>query len=602
MIRSMIPLLLVACTSTSPFSGSLDTPGPLAVLPAGAGPFDATVAYVADRHGGRIRALDVHKGSYLADDPYASFLRGDGIGTGYNRLLSDVVAYAPDADHAFVFATDRRYQQLLVAPHVIGRGADGFGVEATATVTDTTPAGAAASFSAASVVTGISATESWVFRGTGTGWRATGSRSGTLPVEVAPGRVWNAPDHGLSVMIHGDTSVGTDLSLEVNSGLTEIDLPGTPMSIELSPDRSRLALTVTTETGASLYLLDPAAPALNEPVLTATSLTALAWLENGAALLVADPDDRRMYELPVAAGVVGAPIPHELPAAVVDIDALVSDTTTRVFLASGEAPELWVLDLAADRLIDLNPATAAVDPMRFDSPIAGVAASTVPVVRPRYDANGDQVTGRAVAVSLSSGRLVWMQEEDGCLVPDNLGPRTLALSDVLATDHPDYLASFTLSAGQTTSLLPTEDKNHHVVINSCAGVAREQTWVARYQEVEQAWELTGQVSGVQQRLAYEDQRYLSDDAEISFVMRSGFQPSADGWTVTFQVAPGALTTDGSNGSTTTRLIKMFLPGDPVVAPVLEAGVWIPYVLVSATGTDVVLRADPRDGFVDRYWD
>jgi hypothetical protein len=240
--------------------------------------------------------------------------------------------------------------------------------------------------------------------------------------------------------------------------------------------------------------------------------------------------------------------------------------------------------------------------MRFDAPISGIGAGTLPVVRPRFDANGDQVTGRAVAVSLSSGRLVWVQEEDGCLVPDNLGPRTLALSDVLATDHPDYLASFTLSAGQTTSLLPTEDKNHHVVINSCAGIAREQTWVARYHEVEQAWKLTGQLSGLQQQMAYEDQRYLSDDAEISFVLRSGFEPSADGWTVTFQVAPGALSSDGSNGSNSLRLIKMFLPGDPVVAPVLEAGVWIPYVLVSATGTDIVLRIDPRDGFVDRYWD
>jgi len=214
--------------------------------------------------------------------------------------------------------------------------------------------------------------------------------------------------------------------------------------------------------------------------------------------------------------------------------------------------------------------------------------------------------GRSVAVSLQAGRVQFMEEGTGCLVRDESGPRTVAGQ----FGQPDYDANYSTVTGAYLEL--NETNNRHVQVNPCGGIARTETWRLRYDRVLQGWELEGSLSGVQERIAYEDERYVSDDGAFSFVIRSGASPSEDGWRLEFRVLAGVLQVDGDNnhdGVVNSDEPDIDLPGDPVffwyrVGP--TDGGWDavderPFVLVAAEGSDVVGRAEPQTGDFEVQW-
>jgi hypothetical protein len=602
MHRALLPLLLTACNNTAPFSGTLDTPGALAELPPGEGPFKRAMVYASDRHGGRIRLLDPARGSYASVGQTAAFLRGDGVGTGFDRLIDDIAPLALDADHVTVFAIDRRFNHLLVLPHLIGRDANGELIEQPVTVTLTEAVGSAVIRQAA-VVPGVSASEDWTIERVNGVWRARGSRSGPQTEIVRPGVPWSSADSGLSLVLDAPATSadGDRVLLRVESGLTELSLDGTPLDLEISPDGARLALALVKDDGtAEVRLLDARAPILpGELAYAGGSFSAMTWTEDSGRLVLTAPTSRELVVIDAATGTTSA---IAAPSRLDDVAVVTTEAGVRAWAADADANAVWMFDIDGLRVLDVNASTGETDPVWFDAPVRGLGASPVAYKRPRVDENGDAPVGRSIAVSVASGRMMWLQAEDGCLVSDNLGPRPLVQQEAQATSHPDYTATFALDESETAYLVPTEDSRYHVLVNPCAGVARTEQWSIRYDELVQAWRVIGTISGEQDALAYEDVRYVSDAGEISFLIRSGLRPSVDGWLLEVEINNGALQADGANGSTTGRSIRLDMPGDPIVTSVVEGDEQIPYVVVSATGADIVLRVDPRDAFIDRVWD
>jgi hypothetical protein len=164
--------------------------------------------------------------------------------------------------------------------------------------------------------------------------------------------------------------------------------------------------------------------------------------------------------------------------------------------------------------------------------------------------------------------------------------------------------SFPFSPPQTAYPEAIEDERRHFLVNSCAGIAWTESWKFRYDGLRQGWVVEGDISGEMTRVAYEDQRYLTDDGQISFVMRAGSTPSVDGWTGRFRVAEGALAADGDNDkdSQGVREINFDLPGDPVVVYGNMAGEQVPWVIVAAQAADTVMRIKPDTAEIDRIWD
>jgi len=238
--------------------------------------------------------------------------------------------------------------------------------------------------------------------------------------------------------------------------------------------------------------------------------------------------------------------------------------------------------------------------------VTGITAMQSPYLAPRRSELGVDRWIRSVAVSLASGRMQWMEEGTGCLVPDAFGPRTdFASNSALQVDF----QSNDDSSGAPT-LEPTVESGRHVIVNACTGIARAETWQLRYDAAQQGWRVRGAISGDQAALAYENRRYLSDRGEVSFVIRGGLNPTSDGTLISFSVLDGALTVTGDNNGDTRRDVDFDLPLDPVYFE-FRAGPWDggyrqvdvrPHVIVPVAGGDMFVRVKPQNATIEFVWE
>lgn len=609
LLAVLLPIV-AGCPNLNLFSGSLDTPGAIAVLPVGQGPFTEPVGYVANRTGGEIRVLALAQGRYLSDVAVGSFLRGHHLGTGYDRLLAGVAAYAPDADHASVFVIDKRFRQLLRVPHVDGRTPEGHlntvqPVLAAVTWNDADGSGNVAELAGLAPDPDTAASETWTITFTGTAWEIEGSRSG-LQRPAPPGVLWSAYNGALSFVPRGEATRGDQFVVQVNSGITEIPLAGDPIDLSIAPDQRWLALVHDAAEGAVVRLVDPATstiqPPLSLPVGARPGRT--AWSPDGRTLFVAEGARSAAWSIDVDSGTV-TEIP--LPWPTLDVALLVGESTRHLHVVPASGTSVWVHDLDAGALIDLNPATAEVEGMRFLSPVTGISAMPTLYDFPNYsklddnDEGDDDLIdrGRSVAVSLHAGKVVWMREGDGCLVPEPQGPRTQVLGS--SAQLADYEPDFDIQVPGTAFLDAVEDDVRHVSVNPCAGLAPSETWELVFDGTVGAWRVRGTTSGDQVRLAYEEERYVSDAGTISFTMRAGTTPSEDGWRLRFNVLEGALRGDGDNQDDRVREVNLDLPGRPAAFYARQDGEDRAWVVVSASGSDIVVRISANDGLVDSVW-
>lgn len=594
---------LAACANDDKFSGSLNTPAPIGVLdPALGGPFTHAIGYVGDRHGGRIRTLDLTTGRYLADDPFASFFRGNGIATGSDRELVGVQPYAPDADHIDLFVIDKRFNQLVRVPHVIGRAADGSPEEPVPVVTsqeftDVDASGDQATLVALTVDADTAATETWTLTCRGAWWDVIGSRSGEQP-RAFTDQLFLSTGDALSFVIRGDATPGDTFTVVVDNGATETDLAGTPTDLAMAPDQSALALIVREGEVDVVRLIDPVTGTPGAPLTLADGAlpTRLAWSSDSTTLWIADRGTPTVWSVDGATAVVTA---HPTPWPTQDLAVLDGDAGTTVYLVPLGAQDVWVLDATSDALLDVNPSTPELDPMRLRAPITGLAALPREYRFPNDDPDV-VLLGRSVAVSLASGKIVWMKERTGCLVTDGLGPRTEVTSSTSTLS--DYKPDFAISIPGTAYLGVVEDGTRHVNVNPCGGVAPAESWILRFDAIAQGWKVEGTVSGMQQSVAYEDARYVSDEAEIHFAMRAGALPSQDGWSMTFNILDGVLDAEGDNNEDGVRELAMDLPGRPAVFWRLVDGRERPFVVAAAEASDVVVKVDSVTGIVDSLWE
>lgn len=611
---ALVALLGAGCPNLNIFSGSLDTPGAIGVLaPAPGRPFDAPVGYVADRTGGIVRALALVDGTYLPETPVASFLRGRHLATGHDRLLAGVAPYAADADTVDVWVIDRRWEELLRVPHYAGRDARGALVPVLPRIADVAFTAGGDRSGEAPRLEGLTSdpdagtSERWTITFDGAAWRPVGSRSGTQR-PAPPDVLWRAIDGGLTFVPRGDAVVGDTFVVEVDAGIEAVALPAVPRELVMAPDQRALALVVGADaTDSAVHLVDPATGALGDalPLPEGSVPGRVAWSADSATLYVADSGRAAAWAIDATSRAVRR---FDLPWPTVDVAVVDGARGPRLHVVPADATSVWVVDVPTGQLVDLNPATPAVDGRRFLGPITGLAAMPTPYAWPSYrdlddDSEGadEEVSyGASVAVTLHAGRVVWMGADDGCLVPEPDGPRTRLLG--AGTTLADYEPDFAIRVPGTAHLDLGTDGLRHVVVNPCAGIAPTETWDLTYDAAVGAWRVRGSVSGVQERLAYEEERYLSDDGEISFTMRAGVTPSTDGWRIRFNVIDGAVKGDGDNQDDRVREVELDLPGRPVAIYGRLDGEDRAWVAVPASGSDIVVRVNASSGIVDAIWE
>lgn len=626
-----LALLLAACRTDSRYEGAFDLPVAAAVLqPEVGGPFDQPVGFVANAVGGHIVPLDLKYGRFLTDDPTASFLRTNWLPTGGARALGAIAVYAPTPDRVTVYAADRAFETLLRVPYVVGLDASGFPIEGW--VEDgairTEPAVGQVVFEGSGsarlvdieVKQGYTTTETWTaayepVRGT---WQVTGSRSGLQDAEARDGEPFVGDQRRIAFTIRGQGREGDTFRFTTDTGVREFPVDGIPYALSMAPDQSVLAMSVGKDGASSVRLFDPD----TETVTGDLSLPAdaapgrLAWSEDGGTLFVTDSVRPSFWTYSKESETLDE---HVLPFPTMDLAPVFvaagplvpsAPPDRLVYLVPLDGQEVWIYDLDARALRDVNAAAQGVQGMPFESPVLGIEAIPLEHLYREVDDQGIRRSGQSVAVSLHEGKVVFMEAGTGCLLQDLLGPRTVVEGSLgqttdIATNFGAHLDNPTLPFLQPN---PTNDR--HVVVNGCAGIAQDEIWTLRFDRNRAGWVVTGGVTGEQEALAYEDERYLSDRGEISFVLRAGSQPTEDGWEMTFTVEDGVLEADGDTDGDGSRETELDMPGDPVFFhyTVGPGGVaWDDiddraFVLVPAQAADVVGRIDPQEGDVEVRWD
>lgn len=625
-MNRLLPLAVLCCACRNPpdYAGAFDVPSALGILqPEVGGPFEEPIGFVGNQHGGQIALLALKQGRYLTDDPTVSFLRGNQLATGRQRVLAAVLPYAHPDGTVTVFALDRAFDELVEIPYVTGFDDQGFPIEPPASVEDVRFVDADGTGDAPQLVdievkTGWTATEDWTVTFDGSVWRATGSRSGTQAPRVVSGERFTGTDRNLAFTVEGEATKGDHFLLRTVSGSTAHDAGGRPLHARMAPDQSVAAVVLhdpVTDTPV-LRFLDPERPAdlasAPDVPLDATARPGrLAWDAGGADLFVADTTGSAFWHLhwPEPADRAAFTTTRvAVPWPTLDVAPLLTDVGRQVFLVPIDEPEVWSYDLEADALRDVNTWVEGPQGVRFSAPVSGIEAMAAPYLQLETDDDGERHFDRAVAVSLTDGRTVFADERTACLVADRFGPQTAAAGAFSSNDHQ---RSFDSDSPFGARLATNVANDRHAMANPCPGITRSQTWVMVFDSIRQGWVVTGTRSGEQETLAREDRRYTSDDGEISFQIVSGQTPSRDGWDITIRMVDGLTTADGDeDGIPATLEVTVDQPTDPVyfqyeVGPADRPRTpqdLRPHVLVAGAASDRVVRIDPQEGSIDATWD
>ncbi len=600
--------LLLSCSDDKPYDGTFDQPLAAAILADG--PFDEPVGYVANGVGGRIIPLGLKSGRFLTLDPTGSFVPGHGLPTGRNRGLSGAVAVS-DGVSVNVYASDRHFRQILRVPHVTSAGPDG-PVEWTdenpllaspPTFVDADASGGLATLVGLQLRDGWTSTEDWTVTYDGEEWLVSGSRSGPQGETAVTGRTYVADERALTFSIFGAATAGDRFEFSTTNGIEELDIDGIPTHMVASADGAYVAVLIEDDLlGQSrLDWFDPNTFALAPSALPSYAApSGLAFDEGGAILWVSDRDAPLLYEVPVDGS---SPIVHSLPWAVGEV-AQLTDTNgaSTLFLAPIGTGEVWRYDPEGHRVLDVDLTTPGDQGMDVGSTVIGLSAVQVPYTTALPNDDGDRPIRRSVAVSTFAGRVVFIEERTGCLVSDRFGPRT-AINEQYSS-YLDYISSYDGDVDFGPYLEPDAASGHCAIVNSCAGLAPSETWRLTFDRNAQRWDVDGSVSGEMLTSAAEDERYLSDGGEISFVVRAGAQPSQDGMVITLRVDEGAVSVVGDNDLDGIREVNLDTPSRPYAFSYIAGegeGTERAMVLILGSSGDIVGRIDPQDGVVEASW-
>lgn len=650
-----LTLALATCQKPLPYEGAFQLPIAAAVLqPEVGGPFLEPIGFVANGHGGQITPLSLKQGRLLTDDPTVSFLRTNPLATGGLRRLTGVAVVAPPErlGEVVVWAGDAWTGSLLRVPYLHdcdspperGPARECEGAQLGAPVEQAawwelqaTPGEEdRIEINDISVKKGYSTTESWTisYDDSTDDWRVEGSRSGLQPQRARTGQRYQAEFHRVGFLISGKPQRGDAFVVRTENGLSEHDVGGIPLAVSAAPDLSLLALIVhlrSTDRPVVRWFDPQTATVVGEIALAADAWPhRLAWSEDGA-LLITDRDHPAVWE--VGLGEETA-LEHPMPWPTMDVASLDGRDRRRLFVVPLHGPverggpdtgrsELWLFDRDTDEPLDVNPAVEGVQGMSFPTTILGIEALRREHLQPEYTDDALRRSGRSVAVALANNRVVFSHEETGCLVQDNLGPRTEPRPQGGLGQPFDYETNFQTSVDNAALMEINGDGRRHVVVNLCAGIAQGEQWTLTFDQIAQAWRVEGSLSGVQQQMAIEGARYTSDAGEVSFTIRSGSTPSRDGWRIQFNVQDGVAEATGDNDLDGIAEVVLGITADPVYFEyrvglpgpigahetdgVHEGEAWLPvdirpFVLLPAASSNRVGRVDPQEARIEVGWE
>jgi hypothetical protein len=602
-------LLLLGCLDTVALDGDFSGPDGAAILDADRGPFAEPVAFVANQRRGTIVPLDLKHGWILAEDPSASFIEAPHIATGAERVLGSLAVWAPDTQTTTLYVADAFTGTLLEVPYVLASSDAGVETVRPTLVADPVASGAA-KVSKLELRRGRAASEDWTLTYTNGAWRVEGSRSGLQSRHARFLEPFQSDDGSIDLLLDGQAEQGDTITFSVDTGVVEHDVGGVVEDLLALPDAGLIlasVLDLDTEV-AALVAFDPEASALagEIPLPVGARPWRMSAARSGDVLYVADSRAAVVYEVlldtaDVANSTVRS-IPVETPA--VDIAWQAGDGYEHLFVAEYGSASVRIYDVLADAWFDVNPATPEVDGIYTETHVIGLGPSADPV-RLQYASDwGARPQDHVVAMTTYEGVVLIAEGATGCLILDQDGPYVTTGDASLFDDvAPESNPSMSTAGSTGTS----------IQVSTCGGISKNETWAVTFDQSQGNWVVQGAVSGKQVGRAWEDERYVSDGGEISFLIRAGTLPTSSGDQFGFSVVAGFVEISGDrNNSGVADLGDVTLEAlaRPVPYSFLAGSVdggWVAVnrkvgVVVPNTNGNNVLRVDLNAAQIDTVWD
>ena len=524
---------IIGCSTTGVVDSRLDGPDAVTVIESDQGPFWTPVGLVSNRRSGLIYPVDLGRGWLLSDDQASPFIHADPIPLGAGRIAQSIAAIST-AESVTIWAVDSVSGALIEVPWISGVE-NGEPIEVMPTVegftfVDADGSGDSPVINLLAAHSGAATTEVWTVGYDGDTWRVSGSASG-LQQESASTSLPYSSDRGeVSFTILGTATSGDSFEFAVDSGLVVHDeFAGVAQEVFYHRESETLLATTFIEG------LDGAPPTGELLVISATTGETIGALtlplgarpykitgENSGRIIgVSDATLGGVYLIEVDESDVLASNVSTIALGVVAAEIAIStgDEFSNLFVAPAAGNEVLVYNVDTLEQVDVNKSTSAVDGISMESPVVGMAASTVEVQLEERTSWGASYRDYTVAISTLGGELWLAEGSTGCFVQDIGGPyayvdATSEFNDEGTPSNPIFYDGAGLS--------------NPVAVSACGGVVRDEAWAATFDEISGSWFVEGAASGPQGNLAWEDVRYISDNGTISFTILSGDLPSSHG--------------------------------------------------------------------------
>ena len=598
------------CSTDTFGRGIFDRPDAAVVLdPLDGGPFDDPVAFVASTGNGVITPLDLKHGTVLADQLGGPFLTPRTIATGDMRQLGQLAVWAPDEERVTLFAADLSNDVLVEAPYVIGLD----GGEPIPSVlessepafVDTDGSGDSATLGDITLRHGWTTTEDWTISFDGDVWWVEGSRSGKQVQTAETGKDYRSDRRELSFKIEGSASSGDVFTLHTDTGLLEYPLGGPVLGLSNIPGEALLVAGVwdaAAETG-DVQVFDPELGSVIGRVALPEGAQPwrFAFGADSTDLFVADAQRPAVYRVALDLADPSASTYEEIEtdgtvAAIAYVASegnpdLAEPAYAHLVVGLASQTRLDTLDLLTGAWLDPNPLDGEPQGIDVRSPIIGLSTAPEPIRLQERNNAGVRKDDYIVMLTTFDGAVRMVEGASGCLAIDSQGAR-------LATSQGVEVVKFTDRGDASNPTMYTDpDTLRSVIFADCGGLVRPETWTLTFDGALGNWRVEGSVSGDQLGRAWEDQRYVTDQGTVSFLLLAGTSPTTDGDTIRFAVGDGVLVINSITSADGQSTAPFELPANPVAFPMRTGptgGGWDAYqvemyALVPITESDLAVR-------------
>ena len=595
--------LATACSDDDRSFAQFDGPTDVVVLEPGE-LFEVPVALVTSFRSGRVTKLDLKRRSVLVEDSAAPWMPGPDLAFGADRALSHITLVG-GTDFVDVWVADDFRDELVRAPWIDGTNDEGKPIWVRPAITRTTfldkdgspiAGGELPTLRNLRARAARAGTESWRLTWTGRSYFVEGDlASGPQEDPAIPGTPYQT-DRGeiaFTVALAGtEPAVGSQIVIDVDSGIESADAGGLVTELVTEPTGAWVFATVLPDAGdgfVSVWDADTfeevdriALPFGAQPESVDLGATdGVVWVADSAE----DADGRgRVYRIDFVPGDIDTLALTELAVPEPAIDAVQSRDPDAdwLFVAGAYSDRIWTLDPITGEAFDTNPVTPQVDPTHVNTIVSGLAASHDSIETTELDLDGTRAETYGIFATTFAGEMYWIDAATGCQVFSTPARAHLDPTQSCATRFIDS------GLQSDPGLVFDGGAERCVTTHACGGVTRTETWIFTFNADLQAYEVEGNRSGEQLNLAFEGDRYVSDDGAISVLILPGVLPTTHGDRYVFSMSDGVIP------------VQMHeLPGDPVLYTELfddRSGPWFKVRerqigLIPHAGNDVVLWVD-----------